>query len=260
MISIEDIEIGCVAIAAFGMAGKKAIEQLPFSVERRQQMAGYIPRLFQSGNWNYVPALLVSLAAFLWIGQLLISNSPTESIANQNPPSKIEPVGTQFVKNQQLQLEPFKSSTLAEWWDAISYHAEYTATGKHLTAYLEYQSADMIVMVKPNRVQLTDLHDFLRNGNLKLSVIMRHIRPDGMFEFVWGTDITKNPALYLGNNRARIVLVDDRGKEQRFYFLVTDGLIWNTDVPGGKLIPYPNFVPAENLGFPAEWEAYDAQH
>jgi hypothetical protein len=180
------------------------------------------------------PALLVSLAAILWIGQLLIGNSPTESIANQNPRSKSQPVEAQFVKNQQLQLEPFKSSKLNEWWDAISYHAEYTATGKHLTAYLEYQSVDMIAMVKPNRIQLTDFHDFLRNGDLKLSVIMRHILPDAMFEFVWGTDITKKPVLFLGNNRARIVLVDDRGKEQRFYFLVTDGLIWNTDVPGGK--------------------------
>jgi hypothetical protein len=225
MISIEDIEIGCVAIAAFGMAGKKAIEQLPFSAERRQKMAEYIPRFFQSGNWSYVPALLVSLAAVLWIGRLLIGNSPTESIAKHNPPSESQPVEAQFVKNQQLQLAPFKSSKLDEWWDAISYHAEYTATGKHLTAYLEYQSVEMIAMVKPNRVQLTDLHDFLRNGNLKLTVILRHIRPDGMFEFVWGTDITKNPVLFFGNNRARIVLVDDRGKEQRFY-LPPRCLVW----------------------------------
>jgi hypothetical protein len=49
-------------------------------------------------------------------------------------------------------------------------------------------------------------------------------------------------------------------QRRAFYFLVTDGLTWNTEVPGGKLIPYPNFVSAEYLGFPAEWEAYDAQH
>jgi hypothetical protein len=119
---------------------------------------------------------------------------------------------------------------------------------------------DFGVIVKINRVLLGELYGFIRNSDLKLSVIMREVRPDGQCNFVWGLDITKDKTLFIGNNRARIVFVDDTGREERYYFLITAGMTMNTSIPGGKLIPYPYFVSAENLGFPAEWEAYDAQH
>jgi hypothetical protein len=144
--------------------------------------------------------------------------------------------------------------------DAISYHAEYVSTGKHLMAYLEYQDANMAVFIKPTRMQLHDSQNFLQNGDLTLLVIMREERPDGQFNFIWGGDLTKERAVFFGDYRARIVLVDDNGNEQRYYFLITGGTIMNTDVPSGKLVPYPFFIAVENLDFPAQWEAYDAQH
>jgi hypothetical protein len=79
--------------------------------------------------------------------------------------------------------------------------------------------------------------------------------------FRWGADTKTDGMLFIGaNNRARIRIIDDDGREQRYYFLIIDGIGWNTVVSGGKLIPYPDFVAGENLGFPAQWEAYDAQH
>jgi hypothetical protein len=216
-----------------------------------------------------LPKIVVSFAAgllvlFVWIADSLPrflaspDTAPAASSATRSAPTQ-SPSAVEFVKNQQLRLEPFASSNQNEWWDAISYHAEYVATGKHLMAYLEYQSADFGVIVKPNRVHLGDFHDFIRNGDLKLSVMMREARPDGQCNFAWGADLTKDKMLFVGDNRARIVFVDDNGREQRYYFLITGGTTLNTSIPGGKLIPYPGFVAGENLGFPAQWEAYDAQ-
>jgi hypothetical protein len=102
------------------------------------------------------------------------------TIATDSPTPRV-----QFVKNQRLQLEPFKSSGPNEWWDAISYHAESVSSGKHLMAYLEYQTADMAVFIRPTRMQLRDSQNFLRNGDLTLSVIMREERPDGQFNFIF---------------------------------------------------------------------------
>ena len=76
MSAVEVIEIGCIAIAALGMAAKKAFEQLPLAIENRQRIAGYIPRFFKSGNWAYAPFILICIAALLWIGQLTFSSTP----------------------------------------------------------------------------------------------------------------------------------------------------------------------------------------
>jgi hypothetical protein len=206
-----------------------------------------IPRAY------WIAAATVAAGIIAIVGWASISTRTT--IATDAPTPRV-----QFVKNQRLQLEPFKSSGPNEWWDAISYHAEYVSSGKHLMAYLEYQTADMAVFIRPTRMQLRDSQNFLRNGDLTLSVIIREERPDGQFNFIWGADLTKEKAVFLGNYRARIVLVDDNGNEQRYYFLITGGTIMNTDVLGGKFIPYPNFITAENLDFPTQWEAYDAQH
>jgi hypothetical protein len=209
-----------------------------------------------------VAVILVIFVLFHDYAERVITHRP--SISGVPVPASVatptEASGPKFVKNQRLQLEPFKSSGPNEWWDAISYHAEYVSSGKHLAAYLEYSDANMGVFVRPTRIQLRDSQNFLRNGDLTLSVIMREERSDGRFNFIWGADITKEKALFLGNYRARIVLVDDYGSEQRYYFLITGGTIMNTDVIGGKLIPYPNFITDENLDFPAQWEVYDAQH
>jgi hypothetical protein len=67
--AIEIVEVGCFAIAALGMAVKKAIEQLPIAVERRASIAAKIPKFFKSGNWNYAPLVLMVVAIGLWIFQ-----------------------------------------------------------------------------------------------------------------------------------------------------------------------------------------------
>ena len=48
--AIEIVEVGCFAIAALGMAAKKAIEQLPIAAERLAIFAAKFPRFFKSGN------------------------------------------------------------------------------------------------------------------------------------------------------------------------------------------------------------------
>jgi hypothetical protein len=193
------------------------------------------------------------LAASLWVITTYPADGPDAGPATKPPQAE-------FVKNQHLVLDLPNRSAPNEWWDAISYHAEYVSSGKHLIAYLEYQGVEMNVIAKPTRVQLHEFRNFLRNGDLTLSIVMREARPDGQFNFIWGADLTKEEALFLGNYRERIVLVDDLGKEQRYYFLITGGTIMNTDVSGAKLAPYPFFVSQNDLDFPAQWDAYDAQH
>jgi hypothetical protein len=242
------VEIGLVALAAVVMASDEALRRAP-------TLGEVVPRL--RGLGRFVPAILVSVAAMLYGAQSI-------GLLNHAGPTPAEPTqpkaASEFVKNQQLRREPLVSTNQNEWWDAISYHGEYVATGKHLVAYLEYQSADFGVTVKPNRVPLRDLRDFVRNGDLQLPVMMREVRPDGLYNFIWGADTTKDKMLFVSNIRGRIVFVDDNGKEQKYYFLITGGTVWNTAISGGKLIPHPDFVAGENLAFPAEWEAFDAQH
>jgi hypothetical protein len=60
--AIEVIEIGCIAIAAFVMAGDEALRHAP-------NVGAILPRL--RGSWRFLPATLVSIAAILFIAQAL---------------------------------------------------------------------------------------------------------------------------------------------------------------------------------------------
>jgi hypothetical protein len=61
MHGVEIIELICIAIAAFAMAGDEALRHTP-------NLAGTLPRL--RGSWRFLPAALVSFAALLFIAQL----------------------------------------------------------------------------------------------------------------------------------------------------------------------------------------------
>jgi hypothetical protein len=255
--AVEAIEIGCIAIAALGMAAKRAVEQLPIALEERQRIAERIPRFFKSGNWAYAPVILICVAALLWISQNIswpLSPSPTINV--QAPASTTLSGATgEFVEEQRVERRI--PSNVDGTQSVIVYHARYLVTGKHLRAILEYEGIDYIPAISNlmQRVMLGDFHDFLKNGDLEIPVISR----DG-HAFWWGNEGKDHGVLFFGNLQVRIRLIDDDGREQHYYFMVTGGSIPNT-VGGGIIpLPYPDIVMSDNLGFPAQWEAYDAKH
>jgi hypothetical protein len=86
--AVEVIEIGCLAVAAIGMAAKRAIEQLPLATETRHRIAMQIPGFLKSGNWNYAPIVLISIAVALWIFQRI--GDDQNGGRKAPPPSSIE--------------------------------------------------------------------------------------------------------------------------------------------------------------------------
>jgi hypothetical protein len=198
--------------------------------------------------------LIVAIAGVVWQWQ---RGSAPPVMANPQPSAQgVMPNVGPFTKNQIMRRYDFASSEVTK--SAVSYTAEYSVTGKHLRAFLEYQSADFGVVISPNRVQLADLRDFVKGTPLVIPVVSR-IETDSRVSFSFGAYENQKPILFIGNYRARIRLIDDDGTEQRYYFLLTGGSAWDTRKSGGTLIPYPDVVDATNLDFARNWEAFDGQ-
>jgi hypothetical protein len=83
---VEIVEIGCFAIAALGMAAKRAIEQLPLATETRQRLGMRIPRFFKSGHWAYAPLALISVAVALWVYQNVFPPPPRDATLESGNP------------------------------------------------------------------------------------------------------------------------------------------------------------------------------
>jgi hypothetical protein len=204
---VETIEIGCFAIGALGIAAKRAIEQLPIALEKRQHIAARIPRFFKSGNWAYAPFVLICIAALLWISQNL-PWSLSAPVPISNAPVSAASVSTgEFVKDQMIERRlPVEGGSAQP---VIVYHARYLSTGKHLRAILEYAGIDYIPPLPGimQQVVLGDFRDFIKNGDLPITIISREGRT-----FWWGHN-KEQGALYLSNMQVRIRLISDDGKE-----------------------------------------------
>jgi hypothetical protein len=93
---MEYIELGCVALAAFVMAGDEALRHAP-------NVASIIPRL--RGWWRYLPALLVSVAAVMWIAQnFAVPGSHTEPVS---PLAHIKDIYGQKFADQTVPLDGY---------------------------------------------------------------------------------------------------------------------------------------------------------
>ena len=98
---IELVEIGCVAIAAFVMAFGEALRREP-------RVWAFVPfrRFFQSRNWRFIPAIFVTLAVIIWLGNQLPKPASTEHQVAQPAPARNETV------NHLRKLEYEKQITL----------------------------------------------------------------------------------------------------------------------------------------------------
>jgi hypothetical protein len=94
--AMEYIELGCVALAAFAMAGDEALRHAP-------NVASIIPRL--RGWWRFLPALLVSVAAVMWVSQnFALPGSHTEP---QPTPVHIKDIYGQKFTDQTVPLDGY---------------------------------------------------------------------------------------------------------------------------------------------------------
>jgi hypothetical protein len=154
----------------------------------------------------------------------------------------------EFVKNQGVGRE--YTGNPGEQ-PAIVYQATYAQTGTRLRAFVEYQGMGMSPLVPSNRVALGETKDFVKNGHWTLPVISRDKDSNGRFVFWWGPKGKEHGQFYFSNLQSRIVIVGDDGKEQHYYFLITDGVIND--------FTYPDVISAQYLDFASKWEAGDAR-
>jgi hypothetical protein len=188
----------------------------------------------------------VALGGYVWrqLGAPTLAAAPAGAVGTAPLPNSLSTVD--FVKNQGVGREytgnPGEQPT-------IVYRATYSQTGTRLRAFVEYQAIGMPPNTV-NRVALGETKDFVKNEQWMLPIISREKGPDGHFVFWWGTKKDRGQRFF-SNLQARIVIVGDDGREQHYYFLITDGVI-NDFV-------YPDVIEAQSLDFASKWEASDAR-
>lgn len=185
--------------------------------------------------------LVVAAAGYGW--QVLrpansSAQSPTISQALANTQTTVfakdQRVGRQYVGNPGPQ-------------DAVIYVARFAITGQHIRIYVEYAalSGPRAGGNSPTRLKIGDIRDFVRDDNIRITVISRNTDTTNHFIFRWGPDDGSGEIYDLGNYRGRILLLGDDGKEQYYYFVVT----------GGKLNDffYPDVLSGETLSSSTTW-------
>jgi hypothetical protein len=138
----------------------------------------------------------------------------------------------QFVKNQHVNAQEGPQV-------AAMYQAQFARTGTaRLRVFLQYGGlgADF-EKGSPARVPLTEFHDYVLDDGIQLPLVTR-LPPSasGEDQFSWGSPTSGNP-LPVGKFQARIVIMDDAGNQQKFYFAMLIG------VRNGRAYPEP--IPAE---------------
>jgi len=198
------------------------------------------------GVWWFWSAIGIStvVALVVWLTPLLAPDQPDAIL----PPAAAAPK-VEFVKDQAVWRENAGDKGITP---VITYYSRFSTTGTHLRVFVEYQniSTDKI---SPNRVQIADVHNYVKNDELTAPVMSRKDDGNGKYILAWGADFLGKAIFPVGEaSQARIILVGDDGKEQHYYFMVTSGIISNN-------VSYPNVISQEALRFSERWERHDAQ-
>lgn len=205
----------------------------------REQLGGmFWPVVGMSGGILF--SMLFSAASFA-----LIVTKYNPSVASGTAPA--EKKLPEFVKEQRVYMQ-FNPSASG---DAVTYHAFFSATGPRSRFFIEYSQIDFPLQLpsQPNRVLLKDIRDFARGDDVTITVVTRVPDPKkpGNSTF-WFGDPKNNFQFYVGNYRARIVVTDDVGNEQYYYFLLVPG------VRRDDAVSYPDVIP-KDLTYFDKWEA-----
>jgi hypothetical protein len=99
---------------------------------------------------------------------------------------------------------------------------------------------------------LGEFRDYIKDENIKLTLMSRTVTSDRHFELWWGDPKDKmkfEPGV--GDFAVRLIVLRDDGKEQRFYFMVLEGRVND--------VFYPKIMHRGVFDFPEKWEAQDKQ-
>jgi hypothetical protein len=186
----EYIETGCIAIAAFILAAGEALR-------RERVVWKIIPfrRFFGSRNWRFVPAVMVTLAAAIWLGDKLLDGKKAyqEKPTVENPTSqKYEPRSKQALNEllsesgQLLDIIEKTGIPLAEEWRRL--------LGRNP------EEACLDLDIESYRSLVTSEREKFRVGHEKLLAVMNQNKIDQskLAPLIGGESVYQNTGFYIG--------------------------------------------------------------
>jgi hypothetical protein len=131
------------------------------------------------GVWWFWSAIGIStgVALVVWLTPFLAPDQPNTVLPPAAALPKIE-----FVKNQAVWRENAGDNGIKP---VITYYARFSTTGTHLRVFVEYQSISTD-KISPNRVQIADVHDYVKNDELIAPVMSRKDGEGGKYILAWG--------------------------------------------------------------------------
>jgi hypothetical protein len=166
------------------------------------------------------------------VGLLIAIGGTAWLMLRPQPSSRPQVANFEFVRNQHVDAQEGPQT-------AAMYRAQFARSGTgRLRVFLEYGGlgADLEKST-PARVTLHEFRDYVAGDPIEL-LLVSQLPPSasGEDQFSWG-DRSSGKPLPIGNYQARIVVMDDAGNQQRFYFAMMIG------IRNGR--PYPAPIPAE---------------
>jgi hypothetical protein len=192
-------------------------------------------------------AVVVGGVLLVCVGTYLLVNMRAAATSNSEIVAAVPAV--EFVKNQNVAMQYTGNPGQQP---AIQYWAQFTYTGQQrLRFFLERARLDFNPSMNvAEKAPLSEFRDYVKDDNIYLPLVTRTETPEKKYEFWWG-DPKDGKRFDFDNYRARISVLSDDGKEQHYYFMIIKGRVND--------ISYPEIIRADILGFPAQWEARDAQ-